>query len=599
MCGIAGIMMKPGHGLRQDSLDRLQQALLHRGPNSSGRFQDQRVGLVSTRLSIVDLDGGHQPLYAPNGTVLIANGEIYNAPELRAQLGGYPFESLSDCEPMLPLFEKHGEDFVKLLRGMYAVALYEPASGRLHLLRDPFGIKPLYYTESETCFAFASEPQALLQAGLVARKAASELRPEFLQLKYTTGNRTLVAGLLRVAPGETMTLEHGEVVARRQMPAPSGDGQGARQALGFLAPRTDRSSLLHRLERTVFESVEIHLRMDAKWCLFLSGGVDSSILLTVARQVSRDPVRALTLGYSGKERVDESEDALRFAASLGVDCTRVEMSPDHFWQLAPRIVAAIDDPTTDPAVLPTWMLAAAAAERGNKVVLTGEGADEVFGGYSRYRRALLPRLFPRKRQRRGVYSHSGIPPDRFGDWYAGITAVERRERAARRSRPQVLQGVDIAERLPNSLLVKLDRCLMAHGIEGRTPFLDRKVVGFAAGLPDRLKVDLRYGKVLLREWLARLAPQAQPYARKRGFGVPLGRWMQDRRRELAPLVGAQSGVAELFSPDEVTRIFNAAAKRDQPAWSLLFYALWHSHHILGVPAEGDIADVLGKAACLR
>jgi asparagine synthase (glutamine-hydrolysing) len=599
MCGIAGIMMKPGHALRQDSLDRLQQALLHRGPDSSGRFQDQRVGLVSTRLSIVDLDGGHQPLYAPNGAVLIANGEIYNAPEIRAQLGGYPFESLSDCEPVLPLFERYGEDFAKLLRGMYAVAVYEPSSGKLHLSRDPFGIKPLYYAESETCFAFASEPQALLRADLVARKVVSELRSEFLQLKHTTGNRTLVEGILRVAPGETITIEHGAVVARRRMPASSSDEQGVRKVLGFLAPKIDRSSLLHRLERIVFESVEVHLRMDAKWCLFLSGGVDSSLLLAVARQVSKDPVRALTLGYSGKERVDESENALRFAASLGVECTRVEMSPDHFWQLAPRIVAAIDDPTTDPAVLPTWMLAAATAERGDKVALTGEGADEVFGGYSRYRKALLPRLFPRKRQRRGVYSHSGIPPDRFGNWHARITAVERRERAARRSRPQVLQEVDIVERLPNSLLVKLDRCLMAHSIEGRTPFLDREVVRFASSLPDRLKVNLRYGKVLLREWLAQLAPQARPYARKRGFGIPVGRWMHDRRRELASLVGDQPGAAELFSPDEVARIFDAAAERDQPAWSLLFFALWHSHHILGVPAEGDIADVLGKAACLR
>lgn len=599
MCGIAGVMMKSGHALREDVLDRLQQALRHRGPNSVGRFQDQRVGLVSTRLSIVDLERGHQPLFAPDGTVLVANGEIYNAPELRAQLDGYPFETLSDCEPILPLFERYGEEFAGPLRGMYAIAVYQPSSGHLSLARDPFGIKPLYYTENEAYFAFASELQALLQAGLIPREVAAERRPELLQLKYTTGMRTLLAGALRVAPGETITLKHGRIITRRNLSAPHGNAAGGRCDAGFRVPMLDRSSLLQRLERTVFDSVEAHLRMDAPWSLFLSGGVDSSILLAVARQVSKDPVRALTLGYSGKQRIDESEDALRLAASLGVDCTRVEMSPDDFWQLAPRIVAAIDDPTTDPAVLPTWMLAKAAAERGDRVALTGEGADEVFGGYSRYRRALLPRLFPRRRPRRGVYSHSGIRADRFGDWHAGITAAEQRETALCRSRPQVLQGVDLAERLPNSLLVKLDRCLMAHAIEGRTPFLDREVVRFAASVPDRLKVDLRYGKVLLREWLARLAPQAHPYARKRGFSVPVGRWMHDRRQELAPLVSTQPGAAELFSPGEVTRIFDAAAERDQPAWSLLFYALWHNHHILGVPAEGDIGDVLGRAACVR
>ena len=599
MCGIAGIMMKPGHVLHEKTLDRLQRALIHRGPDSGGRFRDHRVGLVSTRLSIVDIDGGQQPLFAPDGTVLIANAEIYNASKLRAQLDGYPFSSLSDCEPVLPLFEKHAEDFAEPLRGMYALAVYQPLSGRLSLARDPFGIKPLYYVEGETYFAFASEAQALMRAGLFMPEVAAELRAEFLQLKYTTGTRTLVAGVLRVAPGETITLENGEVVTRRQTPAPHDSTKSARGVMRFRAPTADRSSLLHRLERTIFESVEAHLQMDTRWCLFLSGGIDSSILLAVARQVSKRPVQALTLGYNGKERIDESEEAFRFAASLGVDCARVEMSPDHFWRLAPQIVAAIDDPTTDPAVLPTWMLAQAARERGEKVALTGEGADEVFGGYSRYRRALLPRLFPRRRQRRGVYSPSGISLERFGNWYEGIASVERREQALRRSRLQLLQQIDVAERLPNSLLVKLDRCLMAHGVEGRTPFLDRKVVDFASNLPDHLKVSLRYGKVLLREWLAQLAPQARPYARKRGFGVPVGRWMHDRRRELATLVSGQPGVAELFSPEEVTRIFDAAAERDQPAWSLLFYALWHSHHILEVPAKGDIGDVLGEAASLR
>jgi asparagine synthase (glutamine-hydrolysing) len=275
------------------------------------------------------------------------------------------------------------------------------------------------------------------------------------------------------------------------------------------------------------------------------------------------------------------------------------MSPEHFWALAPRIVAAIDDPTTDPAVLPTYMLAQAVAEQGAKVALTGEGADEVFGGYSRYRKALLPRFLRKRRQRRGVFSHSGIPSDRFENWDAGINAAEHREQAVRRSRPQVLQAVDILERLPNSLLIKLDRCLMAHGIEGRTPFLDREVVRFASRLPDGLKVNLRFGKVLLREWLARVDPAARPYARKRGFGVPIGTWIHGRKRELTKLVSAQPATAELFRQEDVARIFDNSARREQPAWSLLFYSLWHSHHVLGVAAEGDIADVLARAACLR
>ena len=394
-----------------------------------------------------------------------------------------------------------------------------------------------------------------------------------------------------MASGETLTLEQGEVVARTRLPEP-----GSAWKTTPRTARPDRAALLAELERVLLESVDVHLRMDAKGCLFLSGGIDSSLVLSLAQQVSARPLQALTISYGEGQRGDESEAAMRFAESLGVECTRVAMTAADFWRDAPAVAAAIDDPTTDAAVLPTWMLARAAAARGNKVALTGEGADEVFGGYSRYRRALLPQLFPRRRQRRGVFSESGIPLERFGDWPAGYHAVERRQKALCDTRPQLLQSIDMAERLPNSLLIKLDRCLMAHGVEGRTPFLDRDVVHFASTLPDRLQVDLRWGKVLLRELLAKLAPQARPYARKRGFGVPAGRWMQDRQRDLAPLVAAQPGIAAVFGAEEVARIMGAAAEQEQPAWSLLFYALWHSHHLLGVPAGGDIADVLGSAA---
>ncbi|WP_165943237.1 asparagine synthase (glutamine-hydrolyzing) [Roseicella aquatilis] len=593
MCGIAGIMMKRGHALREDVLDRLRTALHHRGPNSSGLFRDGPVALVNTRLSIVDIEGGDQPLFGPDGLVLVANGEIYNAPELRAAMPGYPFRTLSDCEPMLPLYRQYGADFADHLRGMVAVAIYDPATGRLTLSRDPLGIKPLYLAEDESCIAFASEPQALIRAGLVPAALDPALRSELLQLKHVTEERTIFPGIRRVAPGETLTIEHGEITARQRLPEPGSAWRTAGQV-----PRLDRPALLEQLEQVLLDSTEVHLRMDADGCLFLSGGVDSSLLLKLAQQVSRKPLKALTISYGEGQRGDESEAAVRYAESLGVDCARVRMTAEDFWNHAPAVAAAIDDPTTDAAVLPTWVLARAAAARGEKVALTGEGADEVFGGYTRYRRALLPTLFPRRKQRRGVFTESGIPLDRFGDWSAGYFAVERRQRALCDTRPQLLQSIDMAERLPNSLLIKLDRCLMAHGVEGRTPFLDREVVRFACGLPDRLRVDLRWGKVLLRELLAKLAPQARPYARKRGFGVPAGRWMQDRQRELVPLVAAQPGIAAVFTRDEVARILGQAAEQEQPAWSLLFYALWHSHHLLGLRSEGDIAAVLGSAARL-
>ena len=593
MCGIAGLMMKTGEPADAAVLDRLVGAIAHRGPDAEGRFVHGPVGLVMTRLSIVDVEGGDQPLLAPDGTALVCNGEIYNAPELRAGLPDYPFRTRSDCEPILPLLARRGLDFAEALRGMYALAAYEPGTGRLVLARDSFGIKPLYIVETERCIAFASELQALLRAGLVPAAIAPEARAELLQLKYTTGRTTLVPRVQRVLPGETLVLQDGAIRDRRQIPVVPYD---ALEAAGRRGPRTGRAELLRRFDRVMTEAVEVHLRMDTPWRLYLSGGIDSSILLVLAQRILGGGIEALTIGYAGAAGEDESADAMRMADRAGAACTRVEMSEEDFWALSPRIVAAVDDPTADAAVLPTWMLGRATFEAGAKVALTGEGADEIFGGYSRYRKASLPLIFRRRRRRRGVFTNTGIDLGRFGGWEAGMDEAEHREGESLSTRAQVLQAVDVKERLPDSLLVKLDRCLMANGIEGRTPFLDREVLRFAVGLPDELKATLRFGKVLLREWLAEANPDARPYARKRGFNVPVGAWMQARREALQPLLARQPGIAALFTAEDIARILGTARGDSQPGWSLLSYALWHSHHILGVPVEGDIGAVLGAAA---
>ena len=585
MCGIAGIMMKGGRPLDPAVLGRLQAALLHRGPDAAGRFVRDGLALVSTRLAVVDPAGGDQPLRAADGAAMVGNGEIYNAPELRAALPGFPFRCLSDMEPVLPLLARDGAGFAASLRGMYAIAAAAP-DGTLHLARDPFGIKPLYLAETAECLAFASEPQALRAAGFSAAGPDAERRAELLQLKHCTGAETIFPGIERVAAGETLTLRDGQVVARRNIPAIA--------AVDAAPP--DRAAAVRRFEAVMLDAVAVHLRMDTPWRLFLSGGVDSAILLGLAQRVTGERIAALTIGYPGAGTGDESAAAQRLAERAGATCRRVEMTEADFWAFAPRIAAALDDPTADPAVLPTWMLARAATEEGAKVALTGEGADEIFGGYSRYRRALLPALLRRRGERRGVFTRSGLPLARFNGWTEGVDALEAAFIRQGRSRVDTLQRIDVAERLPNSLLIKLDRCLMAHGVEGRTPFLDREVIGFAFGLPDRLRVGLSFGKLVLREWLARTNPEARPFARKRGFGVPVGAWMHARREALARLVAAQPGVAELFRPEEAGAVMMAAAEEDQPAWSLLFYALWHSRHVLGVDPAGDVAEVLSQAA---
>ncbi len=567
------------------ALERLRAALGLRGPDSSGVHVQDSTGLVETRLAIVDVENGQQPMFGPAGAVLVANGEIYNAPELRAEMGGDAgFESLSDCEPIVHLFERLGTDYAATLRGMYGVALYDPARRTLTLSRDQFGIKPLYYVQTPDYLAFASEASALFEAGLAVARVRAGAAEELLQLKHVTGRETIFEGVMRIAPGETLVVVDGAATERRSIPT-----------LPPVSPR--RMSLetaLTAFERVMTESVEVHLRTDVPYGLFFSGGIDSSILLTVMQRLVGPRVQALTLGYSGELQGDESWTALQIADGSGAQCRRIEMTPDDFWRLAPRIAAALDDPTTDAAILPTYMLGQAARAQGLKVTLCGEGADELFAGYARYRRARLPWAGLRLGQdeRRGALDEAPDLAGLFPGWSSGIAAIAADQRARWRTPLRTLQAVDCCERLPNSLLMKLDRCLMANSVEGRTPFLDRDVAAFALSLPDPLKVNLKYGKVLLREWLARANPAARPFARKKGFNPPVGAWMAARAETLGELVAAQPGVAALIASAAVRSVFEQAAERHQPAWSLLFYALWHNHHILGAASDGDIGEVL-------
>ena len=581
MCGIAGIIMRDGAAVDRAVLERLAAALHHRGPDSNGFHVDGGVALVDTRLAIVDVAGGGQPLFGPRGAALVANGEIYNAPELRQALGG-AFATLSDCEPAVHLYERDGPDYAARLRGMYAIAVHDPAAARVLLSRDPFGIKPLYYAQTERLFAFASEPQALFAAGLAQPTLRAGATAELMQLKHVTGVETIFAGVERVSPGETLVLEGGRIVDRRR--------------IAVVPPRTQARQRLapavERFDAVMADSVAVHLRTDVPYGLFFSGGVDSTILLHLMRRLSATPVRAVTIGYEGRDLADESFAALEAARALGADCTRVEMGADDFWRLAPRVAAAVDDPTADPAVLPTYVLGRAAREAGLKVVLSGEGADELFGGYARYRRATVPLIGGRDTGKSGVFDGVPAVAQAFAGWSTPFDAIAAASPG--RSRLDRLQALDCKERLPNSLLVKLDRCLMANSVEGRTPFLDRAVADFAAALPDRLRANPRHGKVLLRHWLARHAPETRPFARKRGFNPPVGRWMHDRREALTPLVARESGVAAFADATTVAEVFEDARDAPQPAWSLLYYALWHATRILGRSADGDIGDVLNE-----
>ncbi|MDA0220395.1 MAG: asparagine synthase (glutamine-hydrolyzing) [Proteobacteria bacterium] len=578
MCGIAGILALPGQEVPESVLDGFARAIGHRGPDGEGRYRNGPLAMVQLRLAIIDLVTGDQPLFGPGRTVLIANGEIYNHVEWRKVLGERSFRTGSDCEVPLRLYQEEDSGFARGLRGMYAIALWDADRGRLLLSRDPFGIKPLYIAQTAYGLGFASEPQAFIGAGLVRAEVDEERRDELLQCQFTTGRRTIFAGIERVLPGETIVVEHGRIVERRRREAlPELDSSG-----------WDEAEALERLDAALIDSVRVHERSDVPYGLFLSGGVDSSAILAAMTRIGDAPVRAYTVGFDVPQARDERAHAAAVARAAGADHVEVSFGIDDFWRLLPDVAAAMDDPAADYAVLPTYRLAEA-ARSDVKVVLSGEGGDELFAGYGRYRKVLRPRLLGGGRMRRsGSFDGLGVLRQTSPLWRAGLDAAWQDSARPGRSLLQQAQASDIADWLPNDLLTKLDRCLMAHGVEGRVPFLDPHVADVAFRLPDGLKLRDGRGKYLLRRWLHGAMPQADAFSAKRGFTVPVGAWIAARADTLGPLVAAQPAIARIARDGRVARLFAAAGGRREgfAAWTLLFYALWHRRHVDGLDTGG-------------
>jgi asparagine synthase (glutamine-hydrolysing) len=584
MCGIAGLSLSssaapPDPGV----LTKLINALHHRGPDGSGHAVVGRVALVHNRLSIIDLVSGDQPLFAGPAT-LVANGEVYNYRELRQTMPGVSFATNSDCEPPLHLWLRDGAEYAGQLRGMYAIAIHERIRRTVTLTRDPFGIKPLYVAQVEGGLAFASEPQALLEAGLVKRAVRPAAVEELLQLQFTTGADTIFDGIQRVLPGETITCSDGHVLDRKRInPIPA------------LPPEEiDEDTAMRRLDAALLESVDLHQRSDVPYGMFLSGGIDSSVLITLMARLNDQPVLAFTAGFDAPGAVDEREQAAAIARAVGARHESVEVTESMVWQHLPEIVAAMDDPTMDYAIIPSWFLARR-ARQDVKVVLTGEGGDEIFGGYKRYRQAMLPWWRGGKTMwAGGSFDRVPVLRSRPTAWRDGMAAAETRAAEGGRSVLAAAQALDMTDWLPHDLLLKLDRCMMAHAVEGRTPFIDPGVMAAAYRLPDAMKVQGRMGKWILRKWLEKNLPAAQPFAPKTGFTVPVGAWIKAQGTRLGPLVAAQPGVAEIADPEKVEALFRDIRRwrHGFACWKLLFYALWHRRHIQGLHPAGDVFETL-------
>lgn len=589
MCGLAGIALKPKCSISNEQIELLKAALAHRGPDGNGEWVGQHAILIHTRLSIIDLEGGKQPLTYQDKQFLVANGEIYNDLEIRKKFSEYPFKTGSDCEGILPLWQQFREQYPEKLRGMYGIALVDINEHTVILSRDPFGIKPLYYTYAEQGVVFASEAQVLIKAGFVKPILRQQGLEALLQLQFIPGQETIFNHIHRLLPGETLVIRDGIIVQKNRIEIFKGKSQAI----------TDVNVALNQLDQVLEETVYIHERSDVPFGLFLSSGIDSSVILKMMQRLGQEKrVKAWTARFETDEHqgyvADETDQAAFLAKQVGAEHHIFSITQQQVWQHLPQIVACMDDPVADYAIIPTWFLAREASQ-SVKVILSGEGGDELFAGYGRYRKASQPWWKGgRQMYRKGIFDQTDYLRSDLSLWREDITAVERQYDFSKMTRLTKAQKIDIETWLPNDLLIKLDRCLMAHGVEGRVPFLDKKVAEFAFSLSDSLKVQNRQGKWILRKWLEHYFPESRPFAAKLGFSVPIGLWIEQQAKLLAPLVSQQIGIQEIAFSGKIVKLFEKASGRKERymAWNLLFYALWHQIHIIGKSPNGSVTDIL-------
>jgi asparagine synthase (glutamine-hydrolysing) len=611
VCGIAGIA-DPG-GPDPSALEAMSAMLVHRGPDAAGMAIDGPVGLTARRLAIIDLEHGDQPIATEGGRVtVVQNGEIYNHDALRAGLRarGHAFGTRCDTEVLGHLYEEHGLDFLPRLRGMFALALWDRDARTLLLARDPFGIKPLFWSAAADRLAFASELTALARLPGFSRELDPDGLEAYLAFNSIPAPLTAFRAAHKLAPGHWLTWRDGRVqMGRWARPAPVPATDVRREGMEALA-----AEARERLR----DSVRAHLVSDVPVGVLLSGGIDSSALTALAAQESPGRISTFSIGFEERS-FDELEQARIVARRYGTDHHELVLRPDVADRL-PEVAAATDEPLGDSSALPTYLVSGLAAEHV-KVVLSGEGGDELFGGYETYvadrlaprvgraAHALEPltRLLPSSGRRvsldyklkRFARAAHGTPLEAHHGWKEIFAPDVRAELlGGRRGRDPLapyrerwaetaaaeplarLQDVDLGIYLVDDLLVKTDRMSMAHSLEARVPFLDREVAALALALPTALKVRGFAGKRLLRRAVEPLVPRAIVRGRKRGFSIPAAAWL---RGPLLPLARDVLSAERLrgqgvLDPAAARRVLEAhvAGREDlsRQLWGLMCLSLW-------------------------
>jgi asparagine synthase (glutamine-hydrolysing) len=622
MCGIAGLVVAPGQSPPPPSLGAAMNAVIrHRGPDDGGLHHDERALLGMRRLSIIDVQGGHQPIYGADGAVcLVFNGEIYNFRELRAELeaAGHDFRTHGDGEVILQTYLRDGERCFARFDGMFAIALWDLRTQTLLLARDRFGEKPLYYTYNQDRLLFGSELKSLLQSPDCPRDVEPAALGAYLSYGYVPCPLTIFRDVHKLPPAHWLRYRNGQVTLERYW----------RPSLGpklKLDEAEAEEALAEHLERAVAS----RLVSDVPFGAFLSGGLDSSTVVALMARKLSQPVKTFTIGFR-EAAYSELDDARLVASHLGTEHHELVVEPDAV-ALLHDLVWHFDEPFADSSAVPTFLVSQLARQHV-KMVLTGDGGDELFGGYDRYLRLLeLERLGPLRLPAAVALRMAGalMPDPRggrlgrvgerlhlpFAERYLSGVALTRPDLAralhanfggANHYRLPLLDApgadlgagdsaldravaIDLQSYLPDDILVKLDRMAMANSLEGRAPFLEPALAGFALRLPEKLRVRDGRGKHLLRRVAGRWLPPSVLSKPKQGFAIPLADWFRGPLSGVAADTFASRAFRErgLINQATATGLLaehaSGRADRSETLWQLLCLELWAQRFLDSVP----------------
>ena len=631
MCGIAGIVA--GDYLQADERARLpfmRDVITHRGPDEAGLFVDQRAGLAHRRLSIVDLASGQQPLGNEDGSIqIVFNGEIYNHAEIRPLLEahGHVYRTRCDTETIVHAYEQWGDGCVERFRGMFAFAIWDAKRQRLLLARDRMGIKPLYWTVVRNRLVFGSEIKAILESRLIRPEADERAIPELLSTRYLSGGDTLFKGIHRLLPGHVLVFERGEVTTRQWWDVPARSHDASIDGLSEVR-------IVEHFRARLDDAVRTRLMSDVPLGMFLSGGLDSSaIAVLMARMIDR-PLQTFSVAFR-QRAFSELDYARQVATAIKADAHEIVIDEHDFFDALPRLVWHEDEPIAHPSSVPLYFVSKLASAHV-KVVLTGEGSDELLAGYGKYPRALanwragamwrlapeavrqfvagtlVPRLSGRVAHyaRRSFLAMPRTPEAMFFDNFAAIGLARQSSllhpRIAQFATPSAYAASRAYFDAPNGhsttldrllyadlktylveLLMKQDQMSMAASIESRVPFLDHHLVEFAAALPPRMKLRGFSTKWILREAVKGILPASILTRKKMGFPVPFSIWMRGRAGELAHdvLLDRRARQRGLTNPSEVAALLashrEGAVDGGDALWSLLNLELWYRTFIDG------------------